>query len=77
MCPWPPPRRLANSSSADRHVMISVSDTRAGMDDTRAHTCSSRFLIKPSGQGTGLGLATVYGIVKQSGGSISVSSELG
>jgi PAS domain S-box-containing protein len=68
----------SNESEASRHVAIRIRDTGMGMDeDSLQHAFEPFYTTKEIGRGTGLGLSTVYGIVRQSGGEISIDSQAG
>ena len=73
-----PRQHIHGTIPVGRFVKLAIRDAGTGMDEhTLRHLFEPFFTTKPQGQGTGLGLATVYGIVEQSGGHIAVEAHVG
>jgi signal transduction histidine kinase/CheY-like chemotaxis protein len=71
-------QRVDRSLPPGEYIDVRVSDTGAGMsDEVRAHAIEPFYTTKPTGQGTGLGLSQVYGVVRESGGALTINSEPG
>ncbi len=74
----PADRAVHPEAEPGEHVVVSVTDTGGGMDaETIAHAFEPFFTTKAEGHGTGLGLATVYGVAKQNGGFVTIESRVG
>ena len=70
--------RVHSYAQVGSYVLLAVSDTGCGIpEDVKSHLFEPFFTTKPKGHGTGLGLATIYGAVRQAGGFVEVYSEVG